>query len=1073
MNWKSIFCGIACFGLFFVFSASSRTVVTEDQACFVVLDSPPVLVRQHRLSGNAPLKSTAFKAKQADARQYARIVEERQNTLSSRIYSIDSNAQVLHRFNQLVNALAVQIDSSKWDELRQIPGVAYVAPIRTVKPVLTRSSSLMNLPQAWERFRQGDEAGKDIFVAVIDTGIDVTHPAFSPEGYAYPAGFPKGNANFTNEKVIAARVFPPLQGNKGDTTLFDRMGHGTNVATIIAANRNVESPLGTLSGVAPKAYLGNYKVFTSSTSENSQVIRAIESAVGDGADVLNLSLGSEIFGDPQHDLQVQAINNAVDLGVVVIVAAGNGGSDDFTIGSPSQAEGAITVGSISNSHVSNGNPPNFDVYVSILENGETILKNIPGVVGAKGGPFVSPIIGTFPIQDIDLLDGGGYGSPSDGLACESLSLDSPLTGWAMVNRGDCTFVSKINRVQNLGAKGVLFINNKYEYPLTWPETSGTTIPSILIDQESGKMVKDVLQSGGSLSIRVQGIPISDSRLEPNRLSSFSPAGPTINYVFKPDVLAIGEGSFAGTQNDDTNDSSFNASGFMWLAGTSMAAPRVSGLAAILRQQHPDWPPAWIKSALALSASRPINMKNGKPASLLQTGSGAVNAGAALEVDTIVTPAVVNFGMHMVPEIPPDPQWIHIVNVSGQPAAYTLQPSDGLNFDGVIVSEESFVLEPGQKKEIQITLPSLTRLPLGDLEGDLICTNLTTGRSYSIPYWARIKSATTPIGGVLLVDDDGGNAYDEYYTARLIEIGLSFTNWDVKSMGYPVLDYLKRFKNVIWFLGDNTLNSIPDENSTEYRRMFNPRTIFETEMMKYLAGGGTLFLSGQDYSDDKQNSAFLQEVLMVSVRDQENGANTIQGVSSHAFADGLGPFIMSFPSGFENWTDFLTPLDNTKVQRAFIADGSRARTVGVTVDVCTYRAVFLAFPLETLDAAAGATILRDGLRWLNQKEPSLAPALVQLNPNTIDLASQSGPFAVTLEGNGFVLSSGYRAYLDSIPVSDLERESCNALVGTLPAALEPGVYSLSLRTGDGHGLYLPNALTVLDSTGTRVSEWDLY
>lgn len=233
MNWKSIFCEIACFGLFFVFSASARTVVTDNQACFVVLDSPPILVQQHRLSGSAPLKSTAFKAKQADARQYARIVEERQNTLSNRIYSIDSNAQVLHRFNQLVNALAVQIDSSKWNELRQIPGVAYVAPIRTVKPFLTRSSSLMNLPQAWERFQQGDEAGKDIFVAVIDTGIDITHPAFSPEGFAYPDGFPKGNANFTNEKVIAARVFPPLQGNKGDTTLFDRDGESFSVSLIV------------------------------------------------------------------------------------------------------------------------------------------------------------------------------------------------------------------------------------------------------------------------------------------------------------------------------------------------------------------------------------------------------------------------------------------------------------------------------------------------------------------------------------------------------------------------------------------------------------------------------------------------------------------------------------------------------------------------------------------------------------------------------------------------------------------------------------------------------------------------
>ncbi|HQH71977.1 MAG TPA: S8 family serine peptidase, partial [bacterium] len=278
----------------------------------MVLDQPPVWMVQKDLSGGQPITSPGFTARRAQISGYEREMRAQQDRLAERILSAAPGAVIGGRFTRLVNALTVEASPETWDRIRSLPGVAYLAPVRRMYPLLTQSGELMKLPQAWSRLGGESNAGAGMLIAVIDTGIDVTHPAFSPDGFTYPDGFPKGDPNFTNAKVIVARVFPPSSpGPKGDTSLFPWSGHASNVASIAAAGWNVMSPLGLLSGTAPGAYLGNYKVFTSDYTENDQVIRAVEAAVEDGAQVINLSLGSSVFADPYHDPQVLAIRNAV------------------------------------------------------------------------------------------------------------------------------------------------------------------------------------------------------------------------------------------------------------------------------------------------------------------------------------------------------------------------------------------------------------------------------------------------------------------------------------------------------------------------------------------------------------------------------------------------------------------------------------------------------------------------------------------------------------------------------------------------------------------------------------------
>ena len=197
-------------------------------------------------------------------------------------------------------------------------------------------------------------------IAIIDEGIDQTHPFFSPAGYTMPAGYPKGQTAYTNAKVIVARAFPPASPTwKHASKPFDPefSSHGTHVAGIAAGNANTLAEGVRISGVAPRAYLGNYKALTIPTDadvgldgNSPELVAAIEAAVADGMDVINMSLGEPEI-EPSRDIVVKALGAAARAGVVPVVSAGND-FDEFgrgSIGSPAAAPEAITVGAVSTS----------------------------------------------------------------------------------------------------------------------------------------------------------------------------------------------------------------------------------------------------------------------------------------------------------------------------------------------------------------------------------------------------------------------------------------------------------------------------------------------------------------------------------------------------------------------------------------------------------------------------------------------------------------------------------------------------------------------------------------------------
>ncbi|MES1246443.1 MAG: S8 family serine peptidase [Actinomycetota bacterium] len=285
---------------------------------------------------------------------YLRALQTAQRALAARIEARIPSADVRWHYDVTLNGMAVVVPRSQLSTLQHIPG-ATVWPSVTYHSLDDRSTQLVGAPSVWGQTLA--TAGQGIKIGVIDDGLDQTHPFFNPAGFSYPAGFPKGNTQYTTPKVIVARAFAPANETwKYARTPFDPVNsdHATHVSGIAAGDHDTIATFGgaklTISGVAPAAYLGNYKVLTVPTDDfgldgNSPEIAAgIEQAVKDGMDVINLSLG-EPEVEPTRDIVVKAIDAAADAGVVPVIAAGNafGEAGHGGIGSPANAPEAITV----------------------------------------------------------------------------------------------------------------------------------------------------------------------------------------------------------------------------------------------------------------------------------------------------------------------------------------------------------------------------------------------------------------------------------------------------------------------------------------------------------------------------------------------------------------------------------------------------------------------------------------------------------------------------------------------------------------------------------------------------------
>jgi minor extracellular serine protease Vpr len=582
------------------------------------------------------------------SRRYVTRVVNAQRLAAAQLVRAIPQARIGRRFQIVLDGLTVSLPVTKLPALARLSFVYKVYPSAAYHLLTDTSPGVIG---ADELHALTGARGDGVKIGVVDDGVDSTNPFLSPEGLSYPPGFPKGGRKWTTPKVIVARAFPGPNSGRAGRLPIDRQNsfHATHVAGIAAGDAGTCSPGGRdhpptcgLSGVAPRAYIGNYRVFNVPTpighiANTPEIAAAFESAVRDGMDVINFS-GGGAETEPANDAMVDVIHNVALAGVVPVISAGND-RDEFgmgTVGSPGTAPDAITVAATSNTHV-------FSPVLSVRSPGAPAeLANIP-IASAGGTRFP----GTFAFTTVELVDVGTLGvdrrlcgPDNDPNNADKTSLaPGSLAGVvALASRGHCSFVSKAIRAQRAGALGLVLVDNRPGEANAIPLQ--LAIPAGMIADLDGAHLRAYLgTTGGRAPVTLSNII---DRVETGRsgvITSFSSAGPTaFAHLLKPDLSAPGGQILSSTLPEFTSGPPFAV-----FDGTSMSAPHVSGAAALLVQLHPAWSAQQIKSALMSTAAAAwSDTARTQEAPVLLGGAGLVDLPMATKPLVFTQPSSLSF-----------------------------------------------------------------------------------------------------------------------------------------------------------------------------------------------------------------------------------------------------------------------------------------------------------------------------------------------------------------------------------------------------------------------------------------------
>jgi subtilisin family serine protease len=553
------------------------------------------------------------------------------------------DAKVTGEYDIALNAVAVELNGTSLSTIQGAPMVQRVEYQGIYTPqVIDPDLTLINAFAAWAAVGGGANAGKisgggnaRIKVGVVDTGIDATHPCFDDAGF--PATQKQGPPSLTNNKVIVAKVFHNKAGSRGYTPA-PVQSHGTHVAGTVACNYGVNGAATTtvdgvtvgygVNGVAPAAQLGNYNVFPDlvGNARSEDILNALDAAYQDGMDIVNMSLG----GVPPsgragiQDLLSDAVDDFDQAGMLSAISAGNSGPGFFTLGSPGTAARALTAGAVTVGH-----------YIGVDVTNDTDAVTYGAAVGQFGpsadtSGALTANLGTYC---------GGGGSHTGKIA--------------LIDRGACTFSTKIRNAQNAGAVGALIVNNVWGPPIAMAQdgTPGQpTIPGVMASKADRAALSGAGSTGDTFTIHSTGTYVQNLA-DNGYLAGFSSRGPTdVDFRIKPDVTAPGVNVLSSIPNSGPESCvpTFTAPCWAFFQGTSMSAPHLAGSAAVLLGAHPGWAPWQVRSAVVNTADAGVfDGAAAAPATpavnVLAVGSGLENLNSALNAKVALDPVSVSFG----------------------------------------------------------------------------------------------------------------------------------------------------------------------------------------------------------------------------------------------------------------------------------------------------------------------------------------------------------------------------------------------------------------------------------------------
>lgn len=621
-------------------TTASQAAPAAAKSVYLVMTAPAPLASYDGsdpgYSRTKPNGRAKVDVRSANARAYARHLIAGHDAA---LRSIGADGAKRVDYTVAFNGFSASLTDAEAARIAKAPGVAHVWKDELRYAETTTTPDFLGLTGstgAWAtQFGGASKAGEGVIIGVLDSGIWSDSASFA----ALPSPRPDQavidakwhgvcDAGETspvtcNNKLIGARYY--TKGNKVESFEFlsprDYNGHGTHTASTAGGNNGVPATInggsvGSISGMAPAARLAAYKVLwatpdgrASGTTES--IVKAINDAVADGVDVINYS----VSGSSQSVVGADEIAflGAADAGVFVSASAGNSGD---TIGVSSVAHNApwtMTVAASTHDRgVSN---------TVTLGNGQTYA-----------GVGVSPTgVGPAPLVDSSTVGLPGA-DPTKVALCYSAAnnggvavLDpAKIAGKIVIClRGTTARVDKSAAVKEAGGVGMVLANTSAAQSLN---ADFHAVPTSHVNAVNGAAIRAYAASAGAAATATIG-PRDPAPARAPEMAGFSSYGPALaggGDLLKPDVTAPGVDVIAAVSPaGDAGHNDFNS-----LSGTSMSAPHVAGLAALLKQAHPQWSPMWIKSALMTTATTLDNrglpiQRTGHDATPLDYGNGHV------------------------------------------------------------------------------------------------------------------------------------------------------------------------------------------------------------------------------------------------------------------------------------------------------------------------------------------------------------------------------------------------------------------------------------------------------------------
>lgn len=940
--------------------SDGQPAAPDSNRLIVELESPP-LAAVFRSEVSAAAVNDKLDANVPAAQAYVNQLQAEQAAFVSTMQQAVAGATVASFVNEtglaeqatyqvVFNGLSVDVGANDRElaqrTLATLPGVKNVYFDQPYFTQLYTSTALINAPVLWNELGGQENAGAGIKVASMDGGVHHEAPMMDGTGYSYPPGYGPNGLGLTannNGKIIASRAYfrpwdPPAAGDENPWPGVNGTSHGMHTSSTAAGDVVTATyagfNVGEMSGVAPKAYVMSYRVFYESVTSNgsfytTEGLAALEDIVRDGADVVNNSWG----GGPGssgglYDPLDQALINAVNAGVFVSMSNGNAGPAAGTSDHPSDeyinVAASTTGGTLAAGRVSVPNQPS--------------LQDIAFASASFGG--------TLPIgqvQNYEYLPASVV-APANVEGCNAFPANAFDGKAALISRGTCEFGVKVLNAEQAGADFVVVYNHASggdELISMGPGAVGNqvTIPSIFVGNTDGQaLVALYTNEGATAAVLVVDTTAFQAGNTPDLIIDFSSRGPGVGGTLKPDIAAPGVNILAQGYTPGVTGEARHL-GYGQSSGTSMASPHVAGAAALVKQAHPNWSPAWIKSAL-MSTSKYMDIylaDEVTPAQPLDMGAGRLDLTRVTNPGVILDPPSLSFGY----TISGTQKTISVTVTSVATATETynlstLYTGNGFtqttSLPGYSASVASLTLAPGEIQTIQVSFDPAAGQGLGDNQGYIIMDG--TIYDAHMPAWARVTPAMTT-ADVLIIDNDfsdelNENDYRWYYTNALEELGYSYevisTNSGVSTPNtIPPAAELAGYRAVIHFTGDNFYSDGTFSVSTGLTSQDADR------LVEYLNSGGTVIAMGQD----------LSAVL---------GADETDPTTA--------PYLYTYRYG-ANWiqdsvSDDLTP-------DSYIVETEEAPSVwdGITVDLTRPRAFAASGPLSGTQEVPPVTTLTTG------------------------------------------------------------------------------------------------------------------